>query len=106
MQHVMTRPEVARQLVDLIKNGAHIYVCGATNMGNDVHHALVSIFQTSGGKIIKLFHNSIFVAIYLLLIIIFTLPIFFFAGMDKSRAEAFVKDLKDNHRYVQELWTA
>ncbi len=50
----MTRPDVSRQLVDLIRNGAHIYVCGATNMGNDVHHALVSIFQSAGGKFLLL----------------------------------------------------
>ena len=33
--------EQARDLVDWIENGAHLYVCGATAMGRDVHAALV-----------------------------------------------------------------
>lgn len=34
----------------LISEGAHIYVCGDTKaMAKDVHHILLSIFQSKGG---------------------------------------------------------
>jgi len=41
--------EQARDLVDWIENGAHVYVCGALAMGRDVHAALVDAFATQLG---------------------------------------------------------
>ncbi|EQC33246.1 hypothetical protein SDRG_09229 [Saprolegnia diclina VS20] len=34
---------------ELLRNGAHVYVCGATVMGADVHKAIVSVVQKHGG---------------------------------------------------------
>ena len=41
--------EQTRDLVDWIEGGAHLYVCGATAMGRDVHTALVDAFSTQLG---------------------------------------------------------
>ncbi|OQR90495.1 NADPH-cytochrome P450 reductase [Achlya hypogyna] len=35
---------------DLLRQGAHIYVCGATAMGADVHRAIVTVVQKHGGQ--------------------------------------------------------
>ncbi|CAI5731945.1 unnamed protein product [Hyaloperonospora brassicae] len=52
---------------------AHIYVCGATSMGNDVNKVLHDIIETHGGQ-------------------------------SRDEAQATVKKLQDDHRYIQELW--
>jgi len=41
--------EQARDLVDWIEDGAHLYVCGATAMGRDVHAALADALATRLG---------------------------------------------------------
>ncbi len=41
--------ERARDLVDWIENGAHLYVCGATAMGRDVHAALAEALAAQLG---------------------------------------------------------
>ena len=41
--------ERARDLVDWIENGAHVYVCGATAMGRDVHAALAEALAAQLG---------------------------------------------------------
>uniref|UniRef100_M4BLU6 NADPH--hemoprotein reductase n=2 Tax=Hyaloperonospora arabidopsidis (strain Emoy2) TaxID=559515 RepID=M4BLU6_HYAAE len=52
---------------------AHIYVCGATSMGNDVNKVLHDIIEKHGGQ-------------------------------SADEAQATVKKLQDDHRYIQELW--
>ena len=76
VQNLMKEEKNAQQLLDLItKQGAFIFVCGATAMGNDVNHAFLELLQQRAGK-------------------------------SASAASAFMKDLHDQGRYVQELWTA
>ncbi|MCK7593605.1 assimilatory sulfite reductase (NADPH) flavoprotein subunit [Pseudomarimonas salicorniae] len=41
--------EEGRVLLDWVRGGAHLYVCGAIQMGKDVHAALVEVFSTHGG---------------------------------------------------------
>lgn len=41
--------ERARELFDWIENGAHVYVCGAQAMGNDVHDALLEVLALQPG---------------------------------------------------------
>lgn len=52
---------------------AHVYVCGATTMGNDVHKVLQQVIETHGAR-------------------------------TPAQAAAVLKQLQDDHRYVQELW--
>jgi sulfite reductase (NADPH) flavoprotein alpha-component len=41
--------EKSKRLYDWLQSGAHFYVCGDANrMANDVHEALISIYQTHG----------------------------------------------------------
>jgi sulfite reductase (NADPH) flavoprotein alpha-component len=42
--------ERGRDVYDWLRNGAHLYVCGAIAMGKDVHAALVGIIAEHGGK--------------------------------------------------------
>jgi sulfite reductase (NADPH) flavoprotein alpha-component len=42
--------ERARELLDWIGNGAHVYVCGAIAMGKDVHEALLDVLATQAGS--------------------------------------------------------
>jgi sulfite reductase (NADPH) flavoprotein alpha-component len=44
--------ERGRDLYDWLRNGAHVYVCGAIAMGKDVHAALIEIIAEHGGKTI------------------------------------------------------
>ena len=41
--------ERARELYDWLQNGAHVYVCGASAMGKDVHAALVDAVTSHNG---------------------------------------------------------
>lgn len=45
VQHLLQRQEDATSLVANLDQGAYVYVCGATNMGNDVMEAIVTILQ-------------------------------------------------------------
>lgn len=77
VQNLMKNKKNAEELINLItNNNAYIYVCGATAMGNDVNHCLLELLQEY--KICN----------------------------DNSNAINYLKDLHDNGRYVQELWTA
>ena len=67
--------EQGQAVWDLLQQGAHVYVCGATRMGADVHRAFVDIAQKCG-------------------------------ELRASDAEAYVKSLSGEGRYVQELWSA
>lgn len=50
VQHLIKRPGDADSITSLLSDhGAYLYVCGATAMGNDVHEALVTIFQDKKG---------------------------------------------------------
>jgi sulfite reductase (NADPH) flavoprotein alpha-component len=42
--------ENGRELYAWLEGGAHLYVCGATAMGRDVHAALIDIVATHGGR--------------------------------------------------------
>jgi sulfite reductase (NADPH) flavoprotein alpha-component len=42
--------EQARTLYDWLQGGAHLYVCGATAMGKDVHAALIDALCVHGGR--------------------------------------------------------
>lgn len=76
VQHLISQPAVALELIDLLFNhNAYVYVCGATLMGSDVHAAFVKVLETE-------------------------------RGMSHDAASAYVKDLQERGRYVQELWTA
>mmetsp|Transcript_7916 Transcript_7916/g.13118 ORF Transcript_7916/g.13118 Transcript_7916/m.13118 type:complete len:693 (+) Transcript_7916:93-2171(+) len=78
VQHLIEDAAVATELVDLVCNqGAYVYVCGATAMGTDVMSAFVRILQQQKK-----------------------------AKMKTEQASAFIKDLQEKGRYVQELWTA
>ncbi len=53
VQHLITEPKVALQLIDLLFNeNAYIYVCGATLMGTDVHAAFVKILTEQRGEFV------------------------------------------------------
>ncbi len=41
--------EQGRELLAWLRGGAHLYVCGAIQMGRDVHAALIDVFRTHGG---------------------------------------------------------
>lgn len=41
--------ESAAEVYAWLQDGAHVYVCGATAMGKDVHQALLAIVQSQGG---------------------------------------------------------
>ena len=41
--------EQARTLYDWLQGGAHLYVCGATAMGKDVHAALIDALSAHNG---------------------------------------------------------
>jgi sulfite reductase (NADPH) flavoprotein alpha-component len=45
-QRLRTR---GRDLYDWLRNGAHLYVCGAISMGKDVHAALLDVVREHGG---------------------------------------------------------
>ena len=75
VQHLLQRQDDASSLLANLDQGAHVYVCGATNMGTDVMEAITTIIQ-KGKK------------------------------MSKSGADNYLKELQNNGRYVQELWTA
>lgn len=47
VQHLIVR--LARRVWDLLSRGAHIYVCGATGMGHDVHAAIEEVHRLEGG---------------------------------------------------------
>jgi NADPH-ferrihemoprotein reductase len=50
VQDVMQRPENASSLCDLVlEQGAYVYVCGATGMGQSVHEAFAHIFAAEKG---------------------------------------------------------
>jgi sulfite reductase (NADPH) flavoprotein alpha-component len=42
--------ERGRDVYDWLRNGSHVYVCGAIAMGKDVHAALIDIVAEHGGK--------------------------------------------------------
>lgn len=42
--------ERGRDLHEWLRNGAHVYVCGAIAMGKDVHAALIAIIAKHGGE--------------------------------------------------------
>lgn len=72
VQHLIAQNGDA--VYDLIHNqDAHIYVCGATSMGNDVHKVLHQLIQQVGKQ-------------------------------SDAQAAQTLKELQDNHRYIQELW--
>ena len=48
VQHRMR--EQARALYGWLEEGAHLYVCGATAMGDDVHATLIDVVATQGGR--------------------------------------------------------
>lgn len=49
VQHLLSKPAVASKMWSMVNSqNAHIYVCGATNMGHDVSKAFLEIFQDSG----------------------------------------------------------
>jgi sulfite reductase (NADPH) flavoprotein alpha-component len=41
--------EQGRELYAWLRGGAHLYVCGAIQMGRDVHAALIDVFRAHGG---------------------------------------------------------
>ena len=41
--------EQGKELYAWLRGGAHLYVCGAIQMGKDVHAALIDVFSTHGG---------------------------------------------------------
>lgn len=49
VQHLLMRPENASALLRDIDEGGYIFVCGATNMGNDVFDVVVRIVQEGKG---------------------------------------------------------
>ena len=50
VQDLMKRPENASALCKLVlEEGAYVYVCGATGMGQSVHEAFAHIFSTEKG---------------------------------------------------------
>jgi len=74
VQHVMLKQKA--QLWKYIhKQGAHVYVCGATSMGKDVSLALQSIVQE-------------------------------YSGVDAEAAKEYLKEMQEQNRYIQELWSA
>lgn len=77
VQNLMAKEQNAKELIDLItKQGAYIYVCGATAMGTDVNHCFLQLLQQHG------------------------------VCQTEAAATAYMKNLHDQGRYVQELWTA
>jgi len=46
VQHLLRQPDNAAKLLKDIQSGGYIFVCGATNMGNDVYEAIVDILQS------------------------------------------------------------
>ncbi len=48
VQHLIS--EQAGHLWSLLERGAHVYVCGATKMGRDVHLAIIDIAKKGGQK--------------------------------------------------------
>lgn len=51
VQHLIQQPKTARRLWELLAGkGAHVYVCGGTTMGQDVHKAFVAVAQKEGKK--------------------------------------------------------
>jgi NADPH-ferrihemoprotein reductase len=78
VQHLMKERENAAELWDLVNSrGAHLYVCGGTSMGTDVGKALAEVVGKLGGR-----------------------------DLAKSgAADAFVAKMKEEGRYVQELWS-
>jgi NADPH-ferrihemoprotein reductase len=95
VQHLLQQKENATDLVSLLDAGAHIYVCGATAMGEDVLHAITQIIQTHKG-------NSIFLYYFHDIIIYFNRLL----GLSKDDSNKYIKELQVFGRYVQELWTA
>lgn len=51
VQHLIAQPKNAKKLWDLLANkGAHIYVCGGTTMGQDVHKAIAGVVEKEGKR--------------------------------------------------------
>jgi len=49
VQHLISKPETASRLWKLIsEEKAHVYICGATSMGHDVHKALQDVITSNG----------------------------------------------------------
>jgi hypothetical protein len=70
-----------------------MYVCGATQMGDDVKHAVVDIAMEHGGALLVAFHCA---ACILRVHRLET------AGMTKEAALQWLKDIHE--RYIVELW--
>jgi sulfite reductase (NADPH) flavoprotein alpha-component len=43
VQHLLEKQ--GKEVFDWLENGAHLYICGAIQMGDDVHQALISLIQ-------------------------------------------------------------
>merc|ERR1711920_372319 len=78
VQHLLkeNKTEVFDKVLD---KGGHVYVCGATSMGHDVHSTLKDIVKDSVSAS---------------------------AGMEEEVATNYVKELQSSKRYIQELWSA
>lgn len=76
VQHHMREPRVAADLARLIlKEGAHVYVCGdGANMARDVEAALLDILADSG-------------------------------GLEPAEARAQLAELARRQRYVRDIWS-
>jgi len=49
VQHLLAQAENAKKLWELVADkGAHIYVCGGTSMGLDVHKAIAGVVEKEG----------------------------------------------------------
>ncbi len=49
VQHLITQPKMAARLWQLLSaRGAHVYVCGGTTMGQDVHKAFAAVVEKEG----------------------------------------------------------
>ncbi len=51
MQHLLQREPNASSLVAALDAGAHVYVCGATAMGEDVLHTVIQIVAHKKGAL-------------------------------------------------------
>merc|ERR1719329_1872455 len=45
VQNLMVRPDNAKELQNAIQDGAYVYVCGATKMGQDVLDAFTKVVE-------------------------------------------------------------
>jgi NADPH-ferrihemoprotein reductase len=110
VQHLMRQPEPAEEIARLLDAGAHIFVCGGTEMGAAVAESFASILASHKGEssLLSLFSLSLSPSFPLTLSLSPCLILSHshsLSGVSLEEAQAMVKEAQRVKSYKQELWS-